>query len=174
MAASQPSSGSSDDIIALQSELSSCRAQLRECSSQKDARENELARARLDCNQLSSKLLASQQQHESMFLPAEISLKLLHNFIDREEQMHQLTASIKELQELNHEQREELQLLKPSDGKFLEGNAIFTDVEEQRVALEKELLSLKVCHSHGRFGSSSKYFLSRFNSRPSKQITTMR
>ena len=47
------------------------------------------------------------------------------------------------VEEANRELREQLALLQPSDGKFFEGNALFTDVEDQRIALEKELISLK-------------------------------
>ena len=54
-----------------------------------------------------------------------------------------LESSVQHLEETNRELREQLELLQPSDGRFFEGNAIFTDVEEQRLAMEKELISLK-------------------------------
>lgn len=58
--------------------------------------------------------------------------------------MSTLMNSIKELSESNNELREEIKMISPMDGKFMEGNAIFTDIEEQRLALEKELITLKV------------------------------
>ncbi len=55
-----------------------------------------------------------------------------------------LKKEITEMQEVNRELRDELEQLQPTSNKFMEGNAIFTDVEEQRVALERELITLKV------------------------------
>ena len=62
-----------------------------------------------------------------------------------EEQVSTLMSTIKELGDANHSLKEELALVSPAGGQFVEGNAIFTDVEEQRLAMEKELITMKVC-----------------------------
>jgi hypothetical protein len=50
----------------------------------------------------------------------------------------------KDLADANHNLKEELAMASPAGGQFFEGNAIFTDVEEQRLAMEKELITMKV------------------------------
>jgi hypothetical protein len=61
-----------------------------------------------------------------------------------EDQIFSQAREIQDLQDSVRELREDVERLQPSSGNFVEGIAIFTDVEERRIALEKELISMKV------------------------------
>ncbi len=61
-----------------------------------------------------------------------------------EDQIISQAREIQDLQDSVRELREDVERLQPSSGNFVEGIAIFTEVEERRIALEKELISMKV------------------------------
>lgn len=91
-------------------------------------------------NEISKKNLEIEQlQKKSKTLQRQLSIS--------DDEMVGLKKEITEMQEVNRELRDELEQLQPTSNKFMEGNAIFTDVEEQRVALERELITLKIQHS---------------------------
>ena len=103
------------------------QATLSEAKNERDELKNEIARRSLDADLVMKRLQAAVSDKKAL-----------------EEQLEESCSQIRDLQQSNHDLQESIEAHAQNQAQFSEGATIFADVEERRMALEKENMTIKI------------------------------
>ena len=96
-------------------------------TNERDELKNEIARRSLDADLAMKRLQAAVSDKKAL-----------------EEQLEESCSQIRDLQQSNHDLQESIEAHAQNQAQFSEGATIFADVEERRIALEKENMTIKI------------------------------